>query len=144
MILFRLCAWLPLLHVLLAAALFWRLPWATALGFFAIWLYLIVPLLCRLLLRGVPLDGEPLDQDSRGFKLWWFSSQLQCIFDRLTFLDEILRLVPGLYSAWLHYLFMPFFPLDRLHPEDALQSVVPFSVAFCIFLRKHPFRRSGQ
>ncbi|MEN9362191.1 MAG: hypothetical protein RL095_3726 [Verrucomicrobiota bacterium] len=102
MLLFRLAAWLPLLHVLLAAFLFWRLPWATALGFFAIWLYLIVPLLCHLLLFGVPLDGEPLDQDSRGFKLWWFSWQLQCVFDRLTFLEEILRLVPGLYSAWLH------------------------------------------
>ena len=35
------------------------------------------------------------------FLRWWITSQCQTVFARLPFLEELLRLVPALYSAWL-------------------------------------------
>ena len=33
--------------------------------------------------------------------MWWFTFQWQILFNRLPWLEEILRLVPGLYALWL-------------------------------------------
>jgi hypothetical protein len=44
-------------------------------------------------------DRYPLG--SREFLKWWYATQWQIIFNRLPLLEELLRLVPGLYSAWL-------------------------------------------
>ena len=33
--------------------------------------------------------------------IWWFTSQWQVIFNRLPWIEEIIRLTPGLYSFWL-------------------------------------------
>jgi|SRR5580704_11985210 hypothetical protein len=38
---------------------------------------------------------------SANFLCWWLSAQLQVIFNRLPMFEEMLRIVPGLYSAWL-------------------------------------------
>ena len=38
---------------------------------------------------------------SAAFLRWWLSVQWQVIFNRLPILEEALRIVPGLYSAWL-------------------------------------------
>ena len=38
---------------------------------------------------------------SLAFLRWWLSAQWQVIFNRLPMLEEVLRLVPGLYSLWL-------------------------------------------
>jgi hypothetical protein len=38
---------------------------------------------------------------SADFLHWWLSAQWQLIFNRLPMLEELLRIVPGLYSAWL-------------------------------------------
>lgn len=66
------------------------------------WIYLLPPLTCRLTLA---LFGPPVTRDalpgSRAFRLWWFLTQLQMIFNRIGLLEELLRLVPGLYGAWL-------------------------------------------
>lgn len=35
------------------------------------------------------------------FKVWWISNQLQLIYLRFPALEEVLKIVPGLYSAWL-------------------------------------------
>lgn len=35
------------------------------------------------------------------FVTWWVSAQAQMIFNRLPMLEEVLRLVPGVYSLWL-------------------------------------------
>lgn len=38
---------------------------------------------------------------SPAFLRWWLSAQWQVTFNRLPMLEEVLRIVPGLYSAWL-------------------------------------------
>jgi hypothetical protein len=66
------------------------------------WLYLLPPLACHaaLLILGRPY-GRGLTQDSRAYKVWWFTYQWQAVFNRLPWLEEILRLVPGLYALWI-------------------------------------------
>jgi hypothetical protein len=42
-----------------------------------------------------------LEPGSLGFLHWWFAAQWQVIFTRLPMLEEMIRLIPGLYSLWL-------------------------------------------
>lgn len=73
-------------------------PWAwVALG----WLYLVPPLLGRAIQM---LLGRPVGtftQNQRGYRVWWVLTQLQTPYNRLPILEELLRLVPGLYPAWM-------------------------------------------
>jgi hypothetical protein len=64
-------------------------------------LYLAPPLLARTVraLFAIPEGKMPLG--SKAFFSWWTLFQLQMIFCRLPQLEEMLRLVPGAYSAWL-------------------------------------------
>lgn len=74
-----------------------------AVAVFLMWLYLLPPLLCRLAIAswGQPLtDGATPNQ--RAFKVWWLLTQLQMPFNRIGLLEELLRLVPGVYSLWLN------------------------------------------
>lgn len=64
-------------------------------------LYLVPPLYVRLLLAFRPLRTGSHRLDSPEFLHWWASTQGQVLFCRFPFLEEALRLVPGLYSAWL-------------------------------------------
>jgi hypothetical protein len=66
------------------------------------WIYLLPPLICRMamLMFGVP-QGRALTQQHRAYKVWWFTYQWQAVFNRLPWLEELLRLVPGLYALWL-------------------------------------------
>lgn len=64
-------------------------------------LYLVPPILVRLLGWLRPLRAGSYGLDAPDFLRWWASAQGQIIFCRLPFLEELLRLVPGLYSAWL-------------------------------------------
>ena len=92
---------IPFVHLALCAACCW-LPWgwaARALCALSA-LYLLPALAVRLAMAG----GKPaglLHQHARGFKLWWFATQCQTIFNRLPMLEEILRLVPGLFPLWI-------------------------------------------
>jgi hypothetical protein len=43
----------------------------------------------------------PIPAGSSAFLAWWTLFSLQTLFNRLPALEECLRLVPGLYSAWL-------------------------------------------
>ena len=64
-------------------------------------LYLVPPLVARtLLLVWGPLPPAAA-LGSGAFLRWWALSQLQLVFNRLPQLEELLRLVPALYSAWL-------------------------------------------
>lgn len=63
-------------------------------------LLLLPPLLCRIVNHGGLTAGRH-DVPSRVFFRWWTTWQLQMVFNRLPWIDETLRLVPGLYSAWL-------------------------------------------
>ncbi len=64
-------------------------------------LFLLPPLVVRLALLVRPLAAASIELGSGAFLLWWFTAQWQAIFNRLGFLEELLRLVPGLYGAWL-------------------------------------------
>jgi len=74
----------------------------STLLFLLIWIYLLPPILCRILIL---LYGRPLgtvSSNSPTFIYWWFLTQLQMLFMRLTFLEELLRIFPGVYNLWLN------------------------------------------
>jgi len=94
---------LPIVHLAVTVAIaFWPglSPWwRVAVVLTA--LYLVPPLACRavkMLLK--PAEGR-LAVGSRSFFAWWLMLQTQVVFVRLPFLEELIRFVPGLYSAWL-------------------------------------------
>ncbi len=88
---------LPLLHVIACVWLGCRVSVLSALAL----LYLLPPLLTRFWLgfRGFP--AGVIAASDPGFVTWWVSAQAQMIFNRLPILEEMLRLVPGLYSLWM-------------------------------------------
>lgn len=47
-----------------------------------------------------PPEGQ-FGLHDRGYTLWWLMTQLQMPFNRLPFLEEALRLIPGLYPLWI-------------------------------------------
>jgi len=96
--------YIPLTQLLLGAAFVaWRAQsLRSVLLWSAAWLYLVPPVVTRvtLLLLGRP-EGRGLTQDARAYKVWWFTHQWQVVFNRLPWLEELLRLVPGLYALWI-------------------------------------------
>jgi hypothetical protein len=97
--------WLPLAYLAMGAAgaSGLRERGAVLLAFILAWVYLLPPLVCRLTLTiaGLP-EGRDLDQQARAYRVWWFLTQWQVLFNRLPALEELLRLVPGLYPLWLN------------------------------------------
>ena len=75
----------------------------SALLWSAGWFFLLPPLACRLalLLFGRP-HGRALTQAAGAYKVWWFIHQWQLVFNRLPWIEEILRLAPGLYALWIY------------------------------------------
>jgi len=98
-----LCNYIPILHVLLTACTL-CVPWAT-LG----WriaaaltvLYMMPPVLARCILSIRPIREERIRMPSRDYFTWWILLNLQVVFCRLPFLEELMRLIPCAYSAWL-------------------------------------------
>ncbi len=76
------------------------LPRWTSLSAVA-WLLLVPPIVVRTVLALAPLPSGDVAIGSPAFLRWWFTSQWQVIFNRLPWIEECVRLVPGLYSAWL-------------------------------------------
>ena len=85
----------PGLH-LLAVVCLWRQPVMAVLT-----LYLLPPVLARMIMAvlGKPVGKFPVS--SRAFVIWWCLANLQSVFLRFPFLEELLRMVPTLYSNWL-------------------------------------------
>lgn len=77
--------------------------WQTRAGIALAILYLLPPLAVRLVFLAVPMSQSRIPIGSRAFFGWWMSFQLQVVFCRLPFLEEILRFIPGLYSVWLRF-----------------------------------------
>jgi hypothetical protein len=81
-------------------------PWA-AIGWrlfsSIILLYLLPPLLARLILLIAPCHLGIISITSNDFIKWWALFNLQVIFCRLPFLEEFLRLIPGIYGPWLRF-----------------------------------------
>jgi len=96
--------WIPFAHLLLVAG-----PLGLAIarrdGRLAVLavavLYLLPPLAVRALLAARAMPIGRVELASGDYLRWWTTAQWQVIFARLPWLEELLRLVPGLYSAWL-------------------------------------------
>ncbi len=84
-----------------AALLLGESPLAS-FSLFALWLYLLPPLLCRLTILVAGRPRGIVSPSSRTHTLWWWLFQLQLPFNRFPFLEELLRSVPGLYALWLN------------------------------------------
>lgn len=93
----------PLLHcvvVVLVAGLPWLHLSLRITTAFAV-LYLVPPLIARGLQVLVPAREGSITVGSCAFFAWWALFNIQVIFCRITLLEELLRLIPGLYSLWL-------------------------------------------
>lgn len=97
---FAFLAWWPAAWHAAAVALAWWLPPPWAMPAALAWVLLLPPLLCQTTAWLWPATGE-MPASSASARLWWWQQQLQAPFNRLTFIEEIFRLVPGLYQAWL-------------------------------------------
>ena len=64
-------------------------------------LYLLPPLTLRLHQAIFPLREGLSKLSAPGYSPWWGAHQIQLLYIALPMLEAILRLVPGLYSAWL-------------------------------------------
>jgi hypothetical protein len=82
-----------LAHRFQSTTLTWLLP--------LIWLLIVPPLVVRLILTLRLLPRGDIEIGSAPFLTWWLTSQWQAIFNRLPWIEEIVRLVPGLYAVWL-------------------------------------------
>lgn len=74
---------------------------AGGVAVFAAWLFLAPPLACRLLLLVFGRPQGRFAQATSGYRVWWTATQLQMPFNRLPWLEDALRLVPGLYPLWI-------------------------------------------
>jgi hypothetical protein len=81
--------------ILPSAELRWRLLSTITL------LYLFPAVCARLLLVLAPLKCGIIDLKSSDFITWWVLFNLQVIFCRFPLLEELLRLIPGIYGPWL-------------------------------------------
>lgn len=75
--------------------------WWHRLGAAIIALYLLPPLLAFLLRTFCPIQEGRCSATSRNFMRWWLLFNLQALYCRTSLLEELLRILPGVYSAWL-------------------------------------------
>lgn len=64
-------------------------------------IYLFPPIAARLIKMILPIKKKRIVVGSREYFTWWAMTNLQIIFCRFPALEELLRLIPGLYSHWL-------------------------------------------
>jgi hypothetical protein len=65
------------------------------------WLFIIPPFIGRLLIVTFGRPRGLLKQRDNAYRVWWALTQLQMPFNRIPLLEELLRLVPGVYSLWI-------------------------------------------
>jgi hypothetical protein len=95
--------YIPLIHALSILGVVlspWGRIWMRVLAGIVV-LYLLPPLLVRLIRCCFsPREGR-FELNSREFLVWWALLCLQVTFCRFPPLEELLRMIPGLYSQWL-------------------------------------------
>ena len=74
---------------------------AGGVGLLVAWIYLGPPLAGRIVTSLFSCPQGTFAMDTRGYRIWWAMTQLQMLFNRLPWLEEILRFVPGLYPLWI-------------------------------------------
>ncbi|MBN8605607.1 MAG: hypothetical protein J0L81_01680 [Caulobacterales bacterium] len=84
-----------------------------ALGVFAQWpsiwsglllvlvIYVLPPLVQRVMFRWAPLKQGVACIDGRSFCPWLAAHHIQAFYDALPYLEALLRVIPGFYSMWL-------------------------------------------
>jgi len=96
--------WRSRLAAVFPAALLGLAAWAawerSVFGVLAV-VYLVPLAAYRLLLLAHPLAPGLSNLAERRFSPWWASHQVQLLYTAVPALEALLRLVPGLYSAWL-------------------------------------------
>jgi hypothetical protein len=94
---------LPFLHLAsgIGAASWLCVTWEGRAMLLVAWIYLLPPLACRLTIFLFGRPGNRLTQDMPAYRVWWVLTQWQILFNRLPWLEELLRLVPGLYALWI-------------------------------------------
>jgi hypothetical protein len=94
---------LPLLHLVSGVALaLWLCDSAGGkLMLLSAWIYLLPPLAARLTLTLFARPQGRFTQDTSTYRVWWVLTQWQILFNRLPWLEELLRMVPGLYALWI-------------------------------------------
>ncbi len=92
----------PLLHAVSVLACFF-IPgsWLYRLGLALVLLYIVPVIFGRVLRESLRASSPNISINSSDFLRWWCCFQCQVLFLRFPFLEEVLRLVPGLYSLWL-------------------------------------------
>lgn len=95
--------YIPLLHLIaIITAAVWPWPghgWRAAA--ILISLYLLPAVAGGVIFRLFPIHATVLPVGSPDFFKWWALLNLQMNFCRLPVLEEIMRIIPLLYSAWL-------------------------------------------
>lgn len=91
------------LHLILIvlAAMSPRIPFAWKGPVVLVLLYLLPPATGRVILAATRLREGHIPAGSGAFFAWWAVSNVQVLFSRFPFLEELLRTVPGLYGLWL-------------------------------------------
>ncbi len=101
-ILFLLGNLLPFIQLLVFIVCFLKISGVFYQVFFTlVFIYLIPPLLFRVIHLFFKLEHGTQRIFDRGHLVWWYGIQLQLLYARFPFLEEILRIPPFLYSAWL-------------------------------------------
>jgi hypothetical protein len=100
----RLFSYFPLLITVAAFSALgvfaaWTNGWSAFLVVFVI--YLFPPMVQRIMLRWAPMKPGVLAINDRVFCSWLASHHLQAFYDALPYLEALLRVIPGFYSAWL-------------------------------------------
>lgn len=100
----RLFSYFPLMMtaaVIAVSGLFAQWPniWTALLSLFVI--FLMPPMVLRIMLRWAPLKMGVALIDGRKFSPWLAAHHIQAFYDALPFLESLLRVIPGFYSAWL-------------------------------------------
>lgn len=65
------------------------------------WIYLLPPLASRLTIAVFGRPQGRLNQDMAAYRVWWVLTQWQILFNRVPWLEDLLRLVPGFYALWI-------------------------------------------
>lgn len=98
-----LCSYIPFFHLaVILGTLF--VPWAGPgwrIGSAVTLLYLLPPFVARCIHALWPIREGILQMPSRDYFAWWSLLNLQVLFCRLPFLEELMRCVPGAYGVWL-------------------------------------------
>ncbi len=77
----------------------WPDGWSLLLVFFV--LYLLPPIVQRIMFRWAPLKLGVSAIDGKHFSSWLAAHNIQAFYDALPQLEALLRVIPGFYSMWL-------------------------------------------